>query len=167
MSGDVRRGRVRTVRMSFRQWRRSRPFWAGVFTLSAALVLLYPPYASLKFGDVVITLKTLGGISALVVGVVMIICAVSFWIRPQFRMASGIVTLLLAVVAIVTVNLGSMFLGTLLGIIGAALGLAWSPAPKQWRTVTSTQAGTRAETRAEHVSAPRVESAHGAHGGRE
>ncbi|MDR7300971.1 DUF6114 domain-containing protein [Haloactinomyces albus] len=146
-SGHAGRKRVRTAWRSFRRWRRTRPFWAGVFTLLSALLLLYPPYASLEFGAVVITLKTLGGLSALVIGTVMIICAVSFWTRPRFRLASGIVTLLLAVVAIVTVNLGSMFLGTLLGIIGAALGLAWSPAPEQprspRRTVGHAQAGTR------------------------
>lgn len=105
-SGYVRQPRIRTAWASFRQWRRSRPFWAGIFTLLSALALLYPPFASLKFGDVVITLKTLGGISALVIGVIMIVCAVSFWVRPEFRKAAGIVTLLLAVMAVATVNLG-------------------------------------------------------------
>ncbi len=135
-------GTVRSGYRAFRRWRRTRPFWAGVFTLLAALVLLYPPYASLRFGDVVISLHTVGGISALVIGVVLIACAVSFWLRPEFRLAAGIVTLLLSVVAIVTANFGSFLIGTTLGLVGAALGIAWAPGPGPERA-TSLRAGRR------------------------
>lgn len=111
----------------FGRWRRTRPFWAGVFTLIAALVLLYPPYSSLRFGDIMISVRTMGGVSALVIGAVMIACAGTFWFRPAGRFAAGIVTLILSVVAMATVNLGSFLLGTLLGLIGAALAIGWSP----------------------------------------
>lgn len=153
-SGYVRQPRIRTAWASFRQWRRSRPFWAGIFTLLSALALLYPPFASLKFGDVVITLKTLGGISALVIGVIMIVCAVSFWVRPEFRKAAGIVTLLLAVVAVATVNLGSLLIGTLLGVIGAALGLSWAPVPQRGQAQQD-------DTRDRQELSPRAVRAHG------
>lgn len=117
----------------FRDWRRTRPFWAGVFTLTAALLLLYPPYASLKFGDVEVSLRTTAGITALVIGMVLIACGISFWLRPELRLPAGIVTLVLSVVAVVTVNLGSLLIGTTTGLIGAALAIAWSPNQRSGR----------------------------------
>ncbi|WP_347567573.1 DUF6114 domain-containing protein [Actinopolyspora sp. BKK1] len=125
--GGSNRQRLARGRVVFREWRRTRPFWAGVFTLIAALLLLYPPYASLKFGDIEVSLRTTAGITALVIGMVLIACGLSFWLRPELRMPAGIVTLVLSVVAVVTVNLGSLLLGTTTGLIGAALAIAWSP----------------------------------------
>ena len=125
-----------TVRASpngFRAFRRSRPFWAGVFTLLSGLIVLFPPYASLRFGDAVISMNTMGGISSLVIGIVLVACAVSFWAQPHLRVPAGVVTLILALVAIVTSNLGSFLVGTLLGVIGAALALAWSPQARKRR----------------------------------
>lgn len=158
------RGPVRSAVALFRQWRRSRPFWAGMFTLLAGLIVLFPPFASLKFGDVVVSLNTLGGVSALVIGVVLLTCAASFWTRPQFRKPAGIVTLLLSLVAIVTANLGSMLIGTLLGIIGAALGFAWTPQQRPRRRrgkAGETEPGSGAEAdlptphpRAQHAGSP-------------
>ncbi|SDP62460.1 hypothetical protein SAMN04487905_106121 [Actinopolyspora xinjiangensis] len=125
-SADERRG-LSAVLAGFRNWRRTRPFWGGLFTLLAALLLLYPPYASLKLGDVEVSLRTTAGISALVIGVVMIACALSFWVRPEWRLSAGIVALLLSLVALVVVNLGSFLVGTTLGVIGSSLAIAWSP----------------------------------------
>lgn len=147
-------GTVRSGWRAFRRWRRGRPFWAGVFTLLAALILLYPPYASLKFGDIVISLHTVGGISALVIGVVLIACAASFWLRPEFRLAAGIVTLLLSIVAIVTANFGSFLIGTTLGVIGAALAIAWSPKPKRSRRGRSGRHGDGGRAGDTHGDAP-------------
>ncbi|MFD0487055.1 DUF6114 domain-containing protein [Saccharopolyspora erythraea] len=115
----------------FRKFRRGRPFWAGLFTTASGLVVLFPPYASLRFGDAMISLNTMGGISSLVIGVVLVSCGISFWARPELRVGAGVVALLLSLVAIVTSNLGSFLLGTLLGITGAALALAWSPGARR------------------------------------
>jgi len=122
-----------TARARFRRWRRERAFWAGVFSLASGLLILFPPFASLKLGEAVITLNTLSGVSALVVGAVLVMCAASFWARPQYRLPAGIVALLVSLVAIVTANLGSLLIGTLCGVIGAALGIAWSPEGKRSR----------------------------------
>lgn len=127
---QAKTGSWRTARLAFREWRRSRPFWAGIFAMISGLLVLFPPFASLKFGDVVVTLNTFSGITALIIGVVIVACGLSFWTRPQFKFVAGIVTLLLAVAAIVTANLGTFLIGTLFGVLGAALGIAWSPKPK-------------------------------------
>ncbi|SFS52931.1 DUF6114 domain-containing protein [Saccharopolyspora flava] len=123
------------AKTNFRQWRRSRPFWAGLCTLASGLLILFPPYASLKFGDIVVSLNTLTGVSAMVIGVLLVCCGLSFWTRQEFRIPAGIVALLLSVAAIVTANLGSFLIGTLLGVVGAALGLAWTPKARQRKEV--------------------------------
>lgn len=125
-----RRSQGGAVLHQFRGWLRRRPFWAGAFTLASGLVIIYPPYASLHFGDVVISLNTIGGMSSLLIGVVMMMCAAAMWVRPQFRFAAGVVTMLLAVAAIAAANLGVFMIGTTLGVIGGSLALAWSPQRK-------------------------------------
>lgn len=122
-----------TPRRTFRDLRRGRPFWAGVFTMLSGMIIIFPPYASLKFGDIVISLNTIGGMSSLLIGVVLVMCGITMWTRPEFRRAAGIVTLLLALTAIVAANLGVFMIGTLLGLIGAGLAIAWSPLSKPTR----------------------------------
>ncbi|WP_406692591.1 DUF6114 domain-containing protein [Saccharopolyspora sp. ID03-671] len=134
----------------FRQWRRSRPFWAGICTLASGLLILFPPYASLKFGDIVVSLNTLTGLSAMVIGVLLVCCGLSFWTRQEFRLPAGIVTLLLSVAAIVTANLGSFLIGTLLGLVGAALGIAWTPRARQPSAARERVEGT--STRPAHIA---------------
>ncbi|NYH79725.1 hypothetical protein FHR84_003063 [Actinopolyspora biskrensis] len=144
--GGNNRQRLARARVVFRDWRRTRPFWAGLFTLVAALLLLYPPYASLKFGDVEVSLRTTAGITALVIGMVLIACGISFWMRPELRLPAGIVTLVLSVVAIVTANLGSFLIGTTMGLIGAALAIAWSPSRRSGKHGSADSAGGAGES---------------------
>ncbi|MDX3656488.1 DUF6114 domain-containing protein [Streptomyces sp. ID05-26A] len=114
----------------FTAWRRGRPFWAGLFVALGGLVIVFPPFANLKFGDMMISIQTLGGVSALLIGVLLWICAATLWLQPKFRLAAGIVTVLLSLVAIVVTNLGGFVVGTLLSLLGGALAVAWTTEPK-------------------------------------
>lgn len=115
----------------FTAWRRGRPFWAGLFVAIGALIILVPPYANLKLGDMVISIQTLGGVSALLIGALLALCAVSLWVSPKFRLAAGIVTVLLSLVALVVTNLGGFIFGTLFSLLGGALAVAWTDDPKK------------------------------------
>ncbi|MET9626004.1 DUF6114 domain-containing protein [Lentzea sp. NPDC006480] len=115
----------------FTAWRRGRPFWAGLFVALGALIILFPPYAGLKLGDMVISIQTLGGVSALLIGSLLVLCAVSLWVAPKFRLAAGIVTVLLSLVALVVTNLGGFLVGTILSLLGGALAVAWTDNPKE------------------------------------
>lgn len=115
----------------FTAWRRGRPFWAGLFVAAGALLILFPPYANLKLGDMVISIQTLGGVSALLIGALLAFCAVSLWVAPKFRLAAGIVTVLLSLVALVVTNLGGFLLGTVFSLLGGALAVSWTDAPKK------------------------------------
>jgi hypothetical protein len=116
---------------AFTAWRRGRPFWAGLFVAGGAFIILVPPYANLKLGDMVVSIQTLGGVSALLIGSLLAICAVSLWVAPKFRLAAGIVTVLLSLVALVVTNLGGFLVGTILSLLGGALAVAWTNAPKE------------------------------------
>ncbi|MBB5957174.1 hypothetical protein FHS29_003767 [Saccharothrix tamanrassetensis] len=114
----------------FGHWRRGRPFAAGLALLPASAVIAIPPYASFRMGDVAVTIATIGGVSALLIGALLAICGLSLWLRPQFRFAAGTTALLLSLIALTTTNLGGFLVGTLLGVTGSALALAWTDQPR-------------------------------------
>lgn len=116
---------------AFTAWRRGRPFWAGLFVAGGAFIILVPPYANLKLGDMVVSIQTLGGVSALLIGSLLAVCAVSLWVAPKFRLAAGIVTVLLSLVALVVTNLGGFLVGTILSLLGGALAVAWTNEAKE------------------------------------
>ncbi|MGM1059039.1 DUF6114 domain-containing protein [Saccharothrix sp. Mg75] len=127
--GSVRR-RADRARRDFRDWRRGRPFAAGAFLVLSGLVIVIPPYATLRVGDVLVSVTTVGGVSALLIGTLLGICGASLWLRPRFRFAAGVTAMLLSLVALAATNLGGFLIGTLLGVVGAALALAWTDEPR-------------------------------------
>lgn len=142
---------------SFTAWRRGRPFWAGLFVAAGAFVILFPPFVGVKLGDMVISIQTLGGTSALLIGALLAICAVSLWIQPKFRLAAGIVTVLLSLVALVVTNLGGFLAGTVLSLLGGALAVAWTDEPKKAKKVTKPQDPENAENTADAEETQRVQ----------
>jgi hypothetical protein len=138
----------------FTAWRRGRPFWAGLFVAAGALIILFPPFFGVKLGDIVISIQTLGGVSALMIGSLLAICAVSLWVAPKFRLASGIVTVLLSLVALVVTNLGGFLFGTILSLLGGALAVAWTNEPKEPKKAKRKH---RAELESEPESEPEPE----------
>ena len=116
---------------AFTAWRRGRPLWAGLFVAGGALIIMFPPFFGVKLGDIVISIQTLGGVSALMIGSLLAICAVSLWVAPKFRLAAGIVTVLLSLVALVVTNMGGFLFGTILSLLGGALAVAWTNEPKE------------------------------------
>ena len=49
----------------------------------------------------------------------------------ELRLAAGIVTVLLSLVALVVTNLGGFLVGTILSLLGGALAVAWTNEPKE------------------------------------
>lgn len=110
----------------FRAWRRSRPFWGGVFGLLCALVLIMP-FGTIKIGALTLSLQSLSGMSAVLLTVVITCCAVGVWVRPEFRIVCGLVTVVAALVSLPNVNFGGFGLGLVSGLVAGALMIAWSP----------------------------------------
>ena len=108
----------------FSRWRRHRPFWGGLFLLLAAIELLYT--ANMNLGNLQIHLGPQGFLSYLL-PVMLIIAGLLSWFTPAQRLFYGIIGLLTALYSFIGLNLGGFFGGMLLGIVGAALVIAWGP----------------------------------------
>ncbi|MGC0421685.1 DUF6114 domain-containing protein [Embleya sp. AB8] len=111
---------------AFRSWRRVRPFWAGLFTMLAAGPILWAPYASLKAGDVTVQLRQHGGISALFIGVILIMLGIATWLNPKLRIYLGIFTIIVSLVSFIVATFGGFGLGMLFGLIGGMLATSWA-----------------------------------------
>lgn len=119
--------RLTRIRGDFRAWRRTRPFTAGVFGLVAALMVIGPPVMTLRLADFVIAISTIGGVSSLVIGAVLACCALGLWLRPEFRVPCGVVTMVAALISLPQANLGGFGVGLVSGLISASLALSWAP----------------------------------------
>lgn len=117
------------VRGAFRNWRRTRPFWAGVWTMLGGALIAYVPATAFKFllvGDGSLVL----GIS---VGVLIGAFGLMLWFARPLRMILGVIILLLSLVSFFTSDFGGLILGMLMGLVGGSLALAWVPTKVTWR----------------------------------
>ncbi|MFF5936747.1 DUF6114 domain-containing protein [Streptomyces sp. NPDC012508] len=111
----------------FHDWRGSRPFWAGLFTMIGGVPIAYFPYADLRLGNMTIAMATTGGAGALIIGVLLVTLGLTMWFQPVVRVFAGVAAIVLALVSIPVSNLGGFFMGFLLALIGGGLSVAWAP----------------------------------------
>ena len=64
---------------------------------------------------------------ALVIGLGLTACGVSTWVQPTTRLLTGLLGFAFSLVALPGANLGGFLIGTVLGVLGSAAALAWSP----------------------------------------
>src|SRR3954454_5163163 len=112
-------------RHGFRHWRRTRPFWGGVFTVASGAEIILIPLAPAG----VTIHQGIAGVASWLAGALLIVSGALMWFQPQQRSFFGVLTVLLALVSFVTSNLGGFLFGMLLGLVGGALGFAWTPRP--------------------------------------
>ncbi|MFY1679942.1 DUF6114 domain-containing protein [Micromonospora sp. WMMD730] len=109
---------------SFRRWRRSRPFWGGLLTVLAGVEM---------FASTRMTLNGLSfssgatGLYSLLIPIILVTCGLLLWFSPGQRLFYSIVAAVTTVYSLMGLNLGGFFLGLLLGLVGSALGFAWTP----------------------------------------
>ncbi|MEV4294999.1 DUF6114 domain-containing protein [Microbispora rosea] len=107
------------------KWRRSRPFWGGLLVLAAGLELLSIPFATQAL-PLVIQSGTVG--ATYLIALVLIILGLMVWLQPGQRAFLGVVAVLVSIASFVYANLGGFLIGMLLGLVGGALAVAWTPA---------------------------------------
>ncbi|MFF2196586.1 DUF6114 domain-containing protein [Streptomyces sp. NPDC058157] len=115
------------MRLRFRAWRGTRPFWAGLFTLLGGVPIIYFPFADIRLANVTLAIATTSGSVSLILGVLLITIGIALWFQQGIRVFAGVAAILLALVSIPKSNLGGFFIGFLTAMIGGCLALAWSP----------------------------------------
>jgi len=110
-------------RAGFRRWRRSRPFWAGLYVMFGGGVIILLPLAPLP-----VVLKIgFGAIAGLAIGLILIVGGLLFWFTPSNRVLISVITAAVSVFSLPASNLGGFIVGMMAGIIGSCLAFAWSP----------------------------------------
>ncbi|GAA2061224.1 hypothetical protein GCM10009839_85230 [Catenulispora yoronensis] len=114
---------------AFGYWRRSRPFWAGLWTLLAALELWSIPFLQPLLVQHKLNIKVAGiaGVSTMAITPALIMMAAAMWFAPSYRIFAGVFTLVCALLSMVVSNFGGFLLGMLLGVFGGGLAFSWQP----------------------------------------
>src|SRR5262245_30460085 len=116
----ARRGRMD----AFRHWRKTRPFWGGLFLMLSGFALFWS--GNLDFTSLSVHLGPSGFLSY-VIPLVTFLCGALVWVSPPQRMFYAIVALVTVLYSIISLNLGGWIIGLVLGLFGAALSFAWIP----------------------------------------
>ncbi|CQR61698.1 DUF6114 domain-containing protein [Streptomyces leeuwenhoekii] len=142
-------GNFARLRLRFRDWRGSRPFWAGLFTLLGGVPIAYFPYATLQLGTMSITMSTTAGAGSLIIGVLLITLGLTMWFQAATRIFAGVAAIVLALVSLVISNIGGFLVGFLLALVGGALAVSWAPGRPQppYDTADGGTDGLRAQDR--------------------
>ncbi|WP_307849058.1 DUF6114 domain-containing protein [Micromonospora sp. U56] len=125
-NGEPRNARPEQLRdlRGFRRWRRTRPFWGGLFTALAGLQIFGTTQMSLA--GLALRMGTTGFLSWLIPAI-LVTCGLLMWFKPPHRVLYAVVAAVTALFSLIGVNLGGFFVGLLLGLVGSALGFAWTP----------------------------------------
>jgi hypothetical protein len=120
---------VRAARLAFRDWRRGRPFWAGVWAMLGGATIAYVPGTAFKL--LLVTNASL--VIGILVGALVGFFGLMLWFARSLRVLLGVLILLLSLVSFFTSDFGGLLLGMLMGLVGGSLALAWVPAKVTWR----------------------------------
>lgn len=110
-----------TARLLFRAFRRTRPFWGGLWTMLAGIWII----RAMNFG---IGLAITGGWSysaGYTLGGALVLFGLVAWFAPHYKSLVGVMAFAVALIAFVAANLGGYLVGTILGIIGGSMIWAW------------------------------------------
>jgi uncharacterized protein DUF6114 len=114
---------VRRVRLRFRAWRRSRPFWGGVIALLAAGEFLLPDLAPVS----IFLIQGIGAVATAAIIVLIAAMVLLTWFNPGLHQPIGVIVVVLALASFPLSNLGGFLLGMLLALVGGSMIFAWVP----------------------------------------
>ncbi|NJC72806.1 hypothetical protein HC031_24240 [Planosporangium thailandense] len=108
----------------FSTWRRERPFSGGLLLILSGIELFLS--SNLDLGAMQVHVGPTGFLSY-VIPAMLLLCGGGALVTPHLRLFYGVVGSLVAVYSLIGLNLGGFLFGLLLGIVGGALTIAWSP----------------------------------------
>lgn len=113
---------ARGIRLRFRRWRRTRPFWGAVFVIFGAVEILLSMRAPIN----VIVHMGLMGLSGYIIPLVLLCTGLLLLFDPRQRTFYSIVAIVLALATWLTSNLGGFIIGMLCALIGGSLAFSWA-----------------------------------------
>lgn len=120
-------GYFRRARLAFRRWRKTRPFWAGIWAILGGLIILYGPVMSIKVILVAGQVVWMG----ILVGALIALSGLFLWFEHGLHRLLGVLIVLLSLVSLITSDFGGFFIGMLLGLVGGSMAVAWRPLKEQ------------------------------------
>jgi len=124
--------------LGWRRWRRSRPVWGGLFSILGGGEILLTERTPLP---VVVHLGPTG-LAGIGLPVLMVLCGILLWLAPGPRVLYAMLVLLASLGTWITSNLGGFFVGMLQGLVGGALALTWTTAPRGSKKKNVTEEST-------------------------
>ena len=116
-------------RERWRAWRRSRPFWGGLLLILSGLELFAIPLSGdLIHGAIKLVIYIgIAGVFGVLIGALLVAAGLVIWFNQAHKTFYGIAGIVLGIVSFPASNLGGLFVGMLLAIIGGSIAFAWTP----------------------------------------
>jgi len=116
-------------RERWRDWRRSRPFWGGLLLILSGLELFAIPLSGdLMHGAVKLVIYIgIAGVFGVLIGALLVAAGLAIWLNQAHKTFYGVAGIVLGIVSFPASNLGGLFVGMLLAIIGGSIAFAWTP----------------------------------------
>jgi len=111
------------LRMAFRRWRRSRPFWGGLWAILGGGMMMLGPLTAIRFVLVAGQSIWIG----ILIGLLVSIFGLYVWFAPSMRQITAILIVVLSVVSFITSDFGGFMIGMVLGVLGGSMAFAWVP----------------------------------------
>ena len=113
----------------WRAWRRSRPFWGGLLLILSGLELFAIPLSGdLLHGAVKLVIYIgIAGVFGVLIGALLVAAGLAIWLNQTHKTFYGVAGIVLGIVSFPASNLGGLFIGMLLAIVGGSIAFAWTP----------------------------------------
>ena len=123
------RERWQARRAHWRAWRSSRPFLGGLLLILAGLELFAIPLSGvLVQGAIKLVIYIgIGGVFGVLIGALLVVAGIMTWVNATHKTFYSIMGIVLGIVSFPASNLGGLFIGMLLAIIGGSIAFAWTP----------------------------------------
>lgn len=119
-----------------------RPVAAAVLQAAAGVTVLAVVMGIGSVDGLAISFSATSTPTALFIGLGLIACGVSTWAQPTTRVLTGLLGFAFSLVALPGANLGGFLVGTVLGVLGSAAALAWSPGERRSTAESTTTPST-------------------------
>jgi hypothetical protein len=113
----------------WKHWRQGRPFLGGLLLILSGLELFAIPLSGVLLSGAIklVIYIGIGGVFAVLIGALLIAAGLVIWFNPTHKTFYGIAGVVLGIASFPASNLGGLFVGMLLAIVGGALAFAWTP----------------------------------------